>query len=847
MKIRATPYLALATLFLIAFLYQARFSVEAVRDLAEGSDRAEAPFSIEPPGRLTPAGPAIRSVREEALESGLRRGDILLAVNGAPFRGFSALAVAVASMRPGDELRIRVRRGAEEHDLSVRLVTDTGGPLQGLGGFAFSVWMGLLMPWFCLLVGFWVSLAHPEDRRAWLLVALMLSFAHIVRSPDLMSWQDWLRPLAVGFHSIWNSTWALWVFLFGLYFPEPFAWERRHRWVKWIVIVPFAVLAAVSAVSAVAVSEDYRLAYPIERFFPHYRRIQMPLNMAPLALFLGCIGIKWGTERRPDSRRRLKLLLAGALTSMSPILAFAVYTMLRGRPAGPRTPPWLLFPSLAMLFLFPVTLAYVIVVQRAMDIRVVLRQSVQYALARRGLWAIRAGLGVVIIWWALSLTGRERLSAVETLGIGCVAAAAVIVTQRASERVARSIDRRFFREAYDAERILSELGDEVRTIMEERTVVETVARRISESLHTPRVAVLLSSDAAFTSAPGVAEHLLRTRRPALVYFDDDHSWVHTLAERDRRWLSELGVQLLVPLWVKDRLLGFISLGEKLSEEPYSRTDLRLLESVAAQTALAIDNSQLTAAVAADAARREGANRELEIAREVQERLFPQKLPRIAGLEYAGVCRPARGVGGDYYDFLALPDGNLGIAIGDVSGKGVPAALLMATLQASLRGLAINGVTDLGALMSNLNRLIYDASPLNHFATFFYGQYESGTRRLTYVNAGHNPPMLLRGAEIIRLEAGGTVIGSWPSVVYEQQTLELKPGDLLVIFTDGITEAMNAAEEEFGEQRLAGVLEGARELPVGDVIQRILDAADAFAAGQQQYDDLTLVVLRAQPA
>ncbi|MCX6634703.1 MAG: PP2C family protein-serine/threonine phosphatase, partial [Acidobacteria bacterium] len=159
----------------------------------------------------------------------------------------------------------------------------------------------------------------------------------------------------------------------------------------------------------------------------------------------------------------------------------------------------------------------------------------------------------------------------------------------------------------------------------------------------------------------------------------------------------------------------------------------------------------------------------------------------------------------------------------------------------------NGATDLGALMSNLNRLIYDASPINHFATFFYGQYETATRRLTYVNAGHNPPMLLRGAEVIRLEAGGTVIGSWPSVAYEQRTLELKPGDLLVVFTDGITEAMNAAEEEFGEQRLAQVVEGARDLPVGDVIRRILDAVDAFAAGEQQYDDLTLVVLRARPA
>ncbi len=845
MKSRLPPYVLLAMFCSISVLYQVRFSVEAVRELTEPDSRADAPFFVGSPARLTPAGPPVRGVRESARQSGLRDGDILLAVEGKPFQGISTLAIPVAARRPGDELRIRVRRGAEEHDLVVCLLADSGGPLQGLGGALFAVWMGLVMPWFCLLVGFWVPLARPRDFRAWLLLALMLSFAHLARNPNLVSWEDWVRPAAVALHSFWNTTWALWIFLFGLYFPEPLSWERRHRAVKWIVIVPFAILTAVSALTAVGASENYRLAYPVERVMQPYRRILAPLNLIPIGLFFVFIGVKWLTEAKADSRRRLKLLLAGALAGMGPMFGVALHGLLRARSPGSRPAHWILFPALAMLFLFPVTLAYVIVVERAMDIRMVLRQSVQYALAKRGLWALRAILGALIIWWALSLHGYERMGPAETVLLGGVATAAVIVTRRASESAAAWIDRHFFREAYDAEQILGELADQVRTMVEERMVVETVARRISESLHVPRAAVVLTSDPAFAAIPGAIEHLQRTRRPAHVYFEDADSWIYQLPESERHSLEDLGAQLLVPLAVKDQLHGFISLGAKRSEEPYSSSDLRLLQSVAGQVALALENSLLAAAIAAEAARREGLSRELEIAREVQVRLFPQKLPQIAGLEYAGICRPAQGVSGDYYDFLALPDGDLGIAVGDVSGKGVPAALLMASLQASLRGLAINGTADLGGLMSNLNRLIYEATPSNRFATFFYAQYEAPARRLTYVNAGHNAPLLFRagGSRVERLETGGMVIGSMPDAAYEQATLTLEPADLLIIFTDGVSEAQNAAEEEFGEERVAEVVKAAPDLPVRDLIRRILDAVEVFAAGAPQYDDLTLVVLR----
>ena len=247
---------------------------------------------------------------------------------------------------------------------------------------------------------------------------------------------------------------------------------------------------------------------------------------------------------------------------------------------------------------------------------------------------------------------------------------------------------------------------------------------------------------SFLPALAPVKVLQTQKEPARVYFDDPDSWLYReaeVSEEDRSQTGQLHAELLLPLNARDQLLGFISLGPKRSDEPYSGTDVRLLKSVAAQTGLALENARLMSAIADEIAQRERLNREVEIAREVQERLFPQTLPPILGIEYAGACRPALGVGGDYYDFLALPGGQLGIAIGDVSGKGIAAALMMASLQASLRGEATRAPENLAALVTNVNRLVYEASASNRYATFFYAQYNPALRQLTYVNAGHNPP------------------------------------------------------------------------------------------------------------
>jgi sigma-B regulation protein RsbU (phosphoserine phosphatase) len=245
------------------------------------------------------------------------------------------------------------------------------------------------------------------------------------------------------------------------------------------------------------------------------------------------------------------------------------------------------------------------------------------------------------------------------------------------------------------------------------------------------------------------------------------------------------------------------------------------------------------------AQRERLNRELEIAKEVQEHLFPQRLPSVPGLDYCGRCRPAREVGGDYYDFLDLPEGRLGVAIGDVSGKGIGAALMMASLEASLRSLA-SVCRDLAELMKRVNCLVYEASSASRYATLFYAEYDPRSRQLSYVNAGHNPPVILRKSgglcQVLRLEAGGPVVGILRQP-YQEESFALEPGDLVVLFTDGVSESMNTRNEEWGEASLIELAKSCHGLAAFEVMTRILAAAEVFAAGASQHDDMTLVVLR----
>jgi sigma-B regulation protein RsbU (phosphoserine phosphatase) len=247
--------------------------------------------------------------------------------------------------------------------------------------------------------------------------------------------------------------------------------------------------------------------------------------------------------------------------------------------------------------------------------------------------------------------------------------------------------------------------------------------------------------------------------------------------------------------------------------------------------------------------------ELDIAREVQRQLFPQSAPRVPGLDLYGFCKAARSVSGDYYDFLKFDEHRVGVVLGDVSGKGISAALLMAVIQSALRAQFYDGFAggesstltqfSTARVVDRLNRQIYANTPLEKYVTFFFGVYDARTRNLSYTNAGHLPPVLFRDGKIERLRTGGTVVGLFPSVTYEVGEIRLEPHDLLLAYTDGITEPENTYGEEFGESRLLEVTRGMLNASPEILVTEIYRSVDEWTGSPELQDDMTLVLARAR--
>jgi serine phosphatase RsbU (regulator of sigma subunit)/anti-sigma regulatory factor (Ser/Thr protein kinase) len=308
-----------------------------------------------------------------------------------------------------------------------------------------------------------------------------------------------------------------------------------------------------------------------------------------------------------------------------------------------------------------------------------------------------------------------------------------------------------------------------------------------------------------------------------------------------RELREAGVHLVVPLISQGELIGTLNLGPRLSDQPYSSDDRKLLAGLASQVAPAIRLAQLVAEQQAEAEDRERLAQELRVAALIQQTLLPKTLPDIPGWEIDAYYRPARAVGGDFYDFVSLEDGRFVVLIGDVTDKGVPAALVMAGCRSILRS-AAQLHSDPGAILAHTNEALVVDIPPNMFVTCLCAVLDPKTNTMLFANAGHNLPYVQTAQGVEELVATGMPLGLMPDMEYDVKEATLEPGVSIVLSSDGLTEAHNPAREMFGFDRLRALLAAATG-PGPKLLQRILTALDEFSAGVEQEDDVTLVVLR----
>jgi serine phosphatase RsbU (regulator of sigma subunit)/anti-sigma regulatory factor (Ser/Thr protein kinase) len=328
----------------------------------------------------------------------------------------------------------------------------------------------------------------------------------------------------------------------------------------------------------------------------------------------------------------------------------------------------------------------------------------------------------------------------------------------------------------------------------------------------------------FQSAPGAVEiNRLELESPAL------------------RALKAAGVKIVVPLVSQGELIGLLNLGPRLSEQEYSGDDRRLLDNLAAQAAPALRVGQLVREQEAEARTRERLDQELQVARLIQQNFLPQRLPELPGWQVAAYYRPARAVGGDFYDFIELEGGQVGVVVGDVTDKGVPAALVMAATRALLRASAQRLVSP-GLVLERANEALCPDIPEKMFVTCLYGVLDPASGVLRYANAGHNVPYVRSGVSVAELRATGMPLGLLPGMTYEEKEAVVAPGDTVLLHSDGLAEAHSSTREMFGFPRLKDLV--GRRAQGEELIDLLLQELAAFAgAAWEQEDDITLVTLQ----
>lgn len=304
--------------------------------------------------------------------------------------------------------------------------------------------------------------------------------------------------------------------------------------------------------------------------------------------------------------------------------------------------------------------------------------------------------------------------------------------------------------------------------------------------------------------------------------------------------DEAAIRLLVPLQLHHETKGVIGVGDRMNREPYTQPDIEFLSSLGNLAIISLENARLFR----EAIEKQRLEDDLLIARDIQKRLLPEALPHIAGYDIAATNVSSKQVGGDYYDVISLDEGRYVIAIGDVSGKGTPASLLMANLQATIRALVPLGLP-LSELTGRVNDLICENTGSDRFITFFWGILDAANHSLHYVSAGHNPPYVFHQNGIVeRLDKGGMILGVMKTLnTYQSGDVRFEPNDVLILFTDGVSEAMSAGAEEFGEPKLEEVSKANLALSAENLLATIVTSVREHSKGTTQSDDITMIVLK----
>lgn len=439
---------------------------------------------------------------------------------------------------------------------------------------------------------------------------------------------------------------------------------------------------------------------------------------------------------------------------------------------------------------------------------------------------------------AFSKSDKELIRSLVNLSASAIEKAIMLEQLKNANR---SLDRRF-----QELNTLFELSKEFNLVLDAEKVIRLLTFSLLGQIGVHRYAICLWEDGVMKIVTSRIEELPEVHKSIRLLSDLRNPMLIRDMRKNRQLatgadqLERVGVRAVVPMLVQNATKGLMLLGEKLRGDNYAKGDLEFVYSMGNLAIISVENARLFK----ETLEKQRLEDELKIAREIQQGLLPQVLPEIPGFDISAINVSSKQVGGDYYDFVQRSESEYVFAIGDVSGKGAPAALLMANVQAALRALAPMDYS-LPEATARINDLTFMNTAGDKFITFFWGVLDAATRKLRYVNAGHNPPFLIRAnGSIERLSSGGLILGIMKTTTpYEEGTVILRQGDMLFLYTDGVSEAMNAQGEDFTEERLEEAVKKASAQSSSEIIRQVKSEVEAYEGGAPQSDDITMVVVK----
>lgn len=724
---------------------------------------------------------------------------------------------------------------------------------ERLGGktYLYAVVVGFLF----FLIGLFVLVRVPQERSArifFLLCNLFLIF-FVCR----------LRPASYWWIDVFvQNTGTVSLFLlpavflhFFLVFPSP---KRLHfaRPDEWTGEPPARWKVRLQDFLSTSPGLLY-LLYAIPPFvflYDVFRQVQgekvTVLSGAPLSswillgdyLVLGLVALAHSafTLEDPRERRQAFHVFVGTILGTVPFVLFFIVL-----PSAFGIDEYAFYGIIPMI-LIPLTFAYAIVRFQMLNVRVIVRRTFLYAATT----AVLLGLYALVVALANLVFASSRLSASPLFNFGFFLVG-ISLFEVMRRRLQAPLDKLFFREKFDYQAALLEMSEAITGELDLGRIADYLTSSVAATMRLEKASIWLRDRDGWLERRGRREErispsaairrVLRQEgkpsdlREMSLHFADDES------EQFRERLLADGFQLLVPLVYRERLMGVLALKEKLSGERFDRDDQSLLSTLANQSALAIE----TALLHDEMTRQAELKRDLEIARDIQTSLLPRNLPVLAGFSFFGGSIPARVVGGDFYDFIPFEDDRLGVVIGDVSGKSVPASLLMVASKEIVYSRALT-TSDPGMLFQESNRRIYSIKR-RMFVSLGFFLLDARSMSLRYAIGGQPLPILIRSGDggpcLIEAPEHRLPLGAFREVPYDTVELFLRKGDLLFFYTDGLTEAMDSSMNPYGEERLMASMEARKASGLEELAKGILSDIREHVSGAEQYDDMTFLFLR----